>query len=141
MSEKPYDKKALIQYRMERAHESLDDARLMLAQKGSNASIVNRAYYAMFYAALALLITIDKGSSKHQGVIALFDENFIKTNVLPKELGKLFHRAFDMRQSGGTCIACYPLRQAAGSREFVKEGGVSPNFWSLTKNSKMGMAC
>ncbi len=100
MSEKPYDKKALIQYRMERAHESLDDARLMLAQKGSNASIVNRAYYAMFYAALALLITIDRGSSKHQGVIALFDENFIMTNILPKELGKLFHRAFDMRQSG-----------------------------------------
>jgi len=100
MSEKPYEKKALIQYRMERAHESLDDARLMLAQKGSNASIVNRAYYAMFYAALALLITVDKGSSKHQGVIALFDENFIKTNTLPKELGKLFHRAFDMRQSG-----------------------------------------
>ncbi len=100
MSEKPYDKKALIQYRMERAHESLNDARLILEQKGSNASIVNRAYYAMFYAALALLITIDKGSSKHQGVIALFDENFIKTNLLPKELGKLFHRAFDMRQLG-----------------------------------------
>jgi uncharacterized protein (UPF0332 family) len=100
MTEKPYDKKALIQYRMGRSYESLNDARLMLAQKGSNASIVNRAYYAMFYAALALLITIDKGSSKHQGVIALFDENFIKTNVLPKELGKLFHRAFDMRQSG-----------------------------------------
>ncbi len=35
MSEKPYDKKALIQYRMERAHESLDDARLMLTRKGS----------------------------------------------------------------------------------------------------------
>jgi len=26
MSEKPYDKKALIQYRMDRAHESLNDA-------------------------------------------------------------------------------------------------------------------
>ena len=38
--------------------------------------------------------------TEHQGVIALFDENFIKTNLLPKELGKLFHRAFDMRQSG-----------------------------------------
>ena len=100
MSEKPYNKKALIQYRMERAHESLNDARLMLAQKGSYASTVNRAYYAMFYAALALLITIDRGSSKHQGVIALFDENFVKQNILPKELGKLFHRAFDMRQSG-----------------------------------------
>jgi len=100
MSAKPYDKKTLIRYRMERARESLGDARLMLAQGGSYASAVNRAYYAMFYAALALLITVDRGSSKHQGVIALFDENFIKQNILPKELGKLFHRAFEMRQAG-----------------------------------------
>jgi YD repeat-containing protein len=27
-----------------------------------------------------------------------------------------------------TCIAFYPLRQAAGAREFVREGGDSPNF-------------
>ncbi len=54
----------------------------------------------MFYAALAMLITIDRGSSKHQGVIALFDENFIKQNVLPRELGKLLHRVFEMRQAG-----------------------------------------
>jgi uncharacterized protein (UPF0332 family) len=100
MTEQPYDKRALIHYRLERAHESLNDARLGLAQNGSNAGVVNRAYYAMFYAALALLITIDRGSSKHQGVIALFDENFIKQNILPKELGKLLHRAFEMRQAG-----------------------------------------
>lgn len=100
MNGKPYDKKALIDYRMERARASLNDAHLILAQKGSAASVVNRAYYAMFYAALALLITIDKGSSKHRGVMALFDEHFIKTNILPQELSKLFHRAFDMRQAG-----------------------------------------
>jgi uncharacterized protein (UPF0332 family) len=100
MKDEPYDKQALIQYRLERAHESLNDARLVLAQNGSYAGVVNRAYYAMFYAALALLITIDRGSSKHQGVIALFDENFIKQNILPKELGKMLHRAFDMRQAG-----------------------------------------
>ena len=69
MSKGPYDKKALIQYRLERARESLNDARLMLAQNGSPASVINRAYYAMFYTTLALLITIDKGSSKHQGVL------------------------------------------------------------------------
>ena len=100
MNDEPYDKQALIQYRLDRAHESLNDARLMLAQSGSYAGVINRAYYAMFYAALALLITIDRGSSKHQGVIALFDENFIKQNILPKELGKLLHRAFEMRQAG-----------------------------------------
>jgi|CXWL01.1.fsa_nt_gi uncharacterized protein (UPF0332 family) len=100
MSNAPYDRKALIQYRLERARESLNDARLMLEQNGSPAGVINRAYYAMFYATLALLITIDRGSSKHQGVIALFDENFIKQNILPKELGKILHRAFEMRQVG-----------------------------------------
>ena len=100
MNDEPYDKQALIQYRLDRAHESLDDACLMLAQSGSYAGVINRSYYAMFYAALALLITIDRGSSKHQGVIALFDENFIKQNILPKELGRLLHRAFEMRQAG-----------------------------------------
>jgi uncharacterized protein (UPF0332 family) len=100
MSKEPYDRKALIQYRLDRAHEALNDARLMLEQNGSPAGVINRAYYAMFYTALALLITIDKGSSKHQGVIALFDEHFIKQNILPKELGKILHRAFEMRQVG-----------------------------------------
>jgi hypothetical protein len=46
-----------------------------------------------------------------------------------------------MSTENGTCIASYPLRQAAGTREIVKEGGASPNFWSLIKYSKMGMAC
>jgi uncharacterized protein (UPF0332 family) len=100
MSNETYDKKALIQYRLERARESLNDAQLMLEQNGSPAGVINRAYYAMFYTTLALLITIDRGSSKHQGVIALFDENFINQNILPKEMGKILHRAFEMRQVG-----------------------------------------
>jgi uncharacterized protein (UPF0332 family) len=100
MSNETYDKKALIQYRLERARESLNDAQLMLEQNGSPAGVINRAYYAMFYTTLALLITIDRGSSKHQGVIALFDENFIKQNILPKEMGKILNRAFEMRQVG-----------------------------------------
>ena len=100
MTRAAYDKKALIQYRLERAHESLNDAQLMLEQNGSPAGVINRAYYAMFYTTLALLITIDRGSSKHQGVIALFDENFMKQNILPKELGRILHRAFEMRQVG-----------------------------------------
>jgi hypothetical protein len=48
-------------------------------------------------------------------------------------------KALENRES--TCIASYPLRQAAGARELVKEGGDSPNFWSLIRYSKIGMAC
>lgn len=72
----------------------------MFEQNGSPAGVVNRAYYAMFYAALAILMTVDKGSSKHQGVIALFDQSFIKPGILPRELGKSLHRVFELRQVG-----------------------------------------
>ncbi len=85
---------------MERARQTLRDAELLLQQGGSPASIVNRAYYAMFYAVLALLITAGAGSSKHAGVIALFDEHFVKPGKFPKEISKALHKAFDLRQIG-----------------------------------------
>jgi uncharacterized protein (UPF0332 family) len=91
---------ALIQYRMERAYQTLSTAQLLREQNADTASIVNRAYYAMFYAALALLATTGEETSKHSGVMALFDRHFIKTGVLPKEMGKFLHTAFDARQIG-----------------------------------------
>lgn len=45
---------ALINYRLEQARTALDDAKFLLDGNRSPQSIVNRAYYAMFYAALAL---------------------------------------------------------------------------------------
>ena len=100
MSDGLSNKKALVQYRMERAHETLHSARVLYEQGQDSASIVNRAYYAMFYAALALLATIGQETSKHSGVISLFDKHFIKSEILTKEMGKFLHRAFDMRHTG-----------------------------------------
>ena len=85
---------------MKRSHSALRDAQLLYKQSGDPAGVVNRAYYAMFYAALALLATIGQESSKHQGVLALFDLHFIKPKILPKEMGKFLHHAFDTRQVG-----------------------------------------
>ena len=100
MSKDTFDKQSLINYRLERAEETLRDAHLLYDQGGSSASIVNRAYYAMFYAVLALLIEIEKGSSKHSGVISTFDKHFVKTGIFSKDLSKALHRAFDYRQMG-----------------------------------------
>ncbi len=61
-------------------------------------SIINRAYYAMFYAALALLQKIGKFPSKHTGVISLFDTEFVLPGIFPKEFSKDFHKAFELRQ-------------------------------------------
>ena len=44
MSEDTFDKQALIQYRLERAGETLHDAQLLFDNDGSPASVVNRAF-------------------------------------------------------------------------------------------------
>ncbi|MBL8050471.1 MAG: HEPN domain-containing protein [Anaerolineales bacterium] len=93
-------KKDLIKYRLERANESLQDAKILDENEGSPTSIVNRAYYSIFYAALALLVTESVEPTKHSGVLAKFDELFIKRGIFPKEMSKIIHQAFDMRQAG-----------------------------------------
>ena len=89
----------LIKHRLEQAWEALDDAKYLIDGNRSPQSIVNRSYYAMFYAALALLQKISKAPSKHSGVISLFDTEFVMKGIFSKELSKHFHRAFELRQS------------------------------------------
>ena len=97
--EKSY-KKDLVRYRLELAQEMLRDARLLQDNGGSSVSIVNRAYYSVFYAALALLVTADVEPNKHAGVLAKFDELFVRQGIFPKEMSRILHHAFDMRQAG-----------------------------------------
>ncbi len=89
---------ALVKYRLEQAKTSLDDAKFLLDGNRSPQGVVNRAYYAMFYAAMALLQRIGKIPSKHTGVISLFDTEFVLKGDFPKELSKDLHRAFELRQ-------------------------------------------
>ena len=89
---------ALVRYRIEQAETALDDARFLLVGNRSPLSIINRSYYAMFYAALGLLQAIGKIPGKHTGVIGLFDTEFVQKGAFPKELSRDFHRVFEMRQ-------------------------------------------
>lgn len=61
-------KKALATYRLQQALESLEEARYLFGGEKSLRSVVNRLYYGMFYAVLALLIYEPFASSKHSGV-------------------------------------------------------------------------
>jgi len=89
---------ALVKYRLEQAQTALEDGKYLLEGERSPQSIVNRAYYAIFYAALALLQKIGKVPSKHTGVISLFDTEFVAKGIFPKELSRDFHKAFELRQ-------------------------------------------
>ncbi len=93
-------KSPLIRYRLEQARDSLKEADVLMAAGMSLRSVMNRLYYAMFYAVLALLQDKQAGTSKYSGAISLFDREFIKTGIFDKELSKALHRAFELRQKG-----------------------------------------
>jgi uncharacterized protein (UPF0332 family) len=90
------NRRALISYRLAQAAEALESARILL-DRDKVASSVNRSYYAMFYAVLALLASRDKETGKHTGAISLFDKEFVKSGELPRELSRWLHDAFDLR--------------------------------------------
>lgn len=96
------DKDVLFRYRITQAEETLSDAEKMLQENLSHRSIVNRAYYSMFYALLALFIDKDVNlkTSKHSGVISFFDKEFVHTGKIDKYYSKMLHRMFNMRQEG-----------------------------------------
>jgi uncharacterized protein (UPF0332 family) len=89
----------LIQYRLEKANQTLEDARLLANSKRWN-PCVNRLYYACFYAVSALLANNEFSSSKHTGVRSLFNLNFVKTGKISKETAEIYNDLFDRRQEG-----------------------------------------
>jgi uncharacterized protein len=88
----------LAKYRIKQAEESLEEARYLLSGNQSPRSVINRLYYAMFYAVLALLVYEPYSSSKHSGVLSYFNRRFIKEGIFEKELGRHINEAFELRQ-------------------------------------------
>ena len=87
----------LINYRLERALESLEEAKLLF-DRGHTNTYVNRLYYACFYAVSALLLTRGLSSAKHSGIRSFFHQNFVKTGCLDKSLGQIYDKLYDNRQ-------------------------------------------
>jgi uncharacterized protein (UPF0332 family) len=82
---------------MERAALSVTAAENQLAD-GMPEFAASRAYYAMFYAASALLAVRGLSLAKHSGVIGKFGELFARTGELPTQLHRHLLDAFQVRQ-------------------------------------------
>ena len=87
-----------VRARMDQALETLKEAEVLFEQDFWRGTI-NRSYYAMFYAVLALAASRDVAISKHTHAIAFLDKEFIKTGIFPKELSRALHIGFDERQT------------------------------------------
>jgi uncharacterized protein (UPF0332 family) len=84
---------------LKKAHESLQAARVLIREEMFDFS-ASRSYYAMFYAAQALLLTKGLTFSKHSGVIASFGRDFAKQNIIPMEFHRYLIEAQEDRNVG-----------------------------------------
>ena len=87
----------LAGYRMERANEMLEAAKKNL-EIGQYKTSLNRSYYAIFHAMRAANILKGFGSSKHSGVIAYFNREYLKSGILEKSLSVIIKNSAFLRE-------------------------------------------
>lgn len=89
--------KELSAYRLLKAREDLEAAEITLRESLYKVSI-NRSYYAIFHAIRAVTALDGYDSSKHSGIIAYFNQNYVKTSKFDKESSKLVKSASFLRE-------------------------------------------
>ena len=88
----------LVQYRKDIAKEKLKSAKILL-DAGQYKDSIGRSYYALFSAVRAILAKDQVDFSKHAGVIAYFQKNYIKTEIFERKYSKYLTNAFQIRNS------------------------------------------
>jgi uncharacterized protein (UPF0332 family) len=88
-----------VQSNLDRAYSSLQAARLLL-ESGLPDDSASRAYYAVFHAASALLLSKGLSFNSHSGVLRAISLNFVKTGQLDRTVGRNLNWLAEIRQVG-----------------------------------------
>jgi uncharacterized protein (UPF0332 family) len=115
VDEEVLNKHYQIQVYLDHARESLESAASNI-EHGFYSTAINRAYYAVFYAASGLLLTKDISRSKHSGVIAAFRQHFVGPGVIEREYSDLYGDVLDARAGSDYDMAFEPDEVAAKER-------------------------
>ncbi|HIX68513.1 MAG TPA: HEPN domain-containing protein [Candidatus Anaerostipes excrementavium] len=94
----PDYQKELVEYRLQTAEEKLHSAKILL-DAGEYKDSIGRSYYAMFSAVRAILALDKVDFSKHAGVIAYFQKEYVKTRKFDKKYSKYISNAFQIRNN------------------------------------------
>jgi uncharacterized protein (UPF0332 family) len=108
----------MVKYWRGKAQEALASANAELAA-GRLHYAVNRAYYACFYAASALLLLEGRKFVKHTGVRAALHQWLIKPARLGKAWGEFYDGLFQLR--GRADYSAMVLLKAEGVADAVKQ--------------------
>lgn len=89
----------LVEYKCEKAHQALSEADVLGQANFYNAA-VNRLYYAVYYAASALMLSNSLETATHKGIKMMLGLKFIRSGILEPEYGYIYQRLFDSHQAG-----------------------------------------
>ncbi|MBQ9588070.1 MAG: HEPN domain-containing protein [Bacteroidales bacterium] len=90
---------ALVNNKVSRSRETWKETEGII-ESGYWYAAANRMYYACYYMASALLLKDGYSARTHSGIIGLFGQHYVKTGIVPSELGKFYSQLFELRQSG-----------------------------------------
>ncbi len=126
---------------MHKAQSALSAAELLL-DNGFADDACNRAYYSMFDAARAALLTVRapieaEQARTHSGLISAFGQYVVKTGLLPADFGKSLNRAHEVRlladYSGDLVDTNQANEVVQQARQFVLAISALPNHTSSPK--------
>jgi uncharacterized protein (UPF0332 family) len=113
-------KKDLAKAKMEKALEAWDEA-LWCYKGGKYPATVNRLYYAMYRACLAVLAFETRIPTKHTAVIGQVNQKYVKEGILPREIGKFLHNIQTARVESDYKAKDFTREDV---EDFIKQGDI-----------------
>ena len=98
MSLKEIDRQVMITLELEKADKTWGQMEVQV-NNGVWEMAANRLYYALFHAMSALLINDGYQVKSHRGILAMFGEHYIKTDIFAKKDGSLLSDLVIMRDN------------------------------------------
>lgn len=112
----------LSKYRLESAKDDMVAAKLLYEAKQFKSSI-NRSYYAIFHFLRAVLALDGFDSSKHSGIIAFFNANYVKTGVFEKMISKNIDTAYRHREKADY-VDFFIVSESEATEQYAKAEAV-----------------
>jgi uncharacterized protein (UPF0332 family) len=110
----------LIKWRIDKAEQTFKEGEDLLLLR-HYAGAINRFYYSVFHAMRAVLATEGLDSAKHSGVIALFNQKFVKTGRLSRNASKTVSSLFKLRNDSDYLdFKVFSIQQVNNAKESVR---------------------
>lgn len=98
MSLSESERSIIVSHEIDKAYRTFDDVLFCMKEEKWEAA-ANRLYYALFHAMSALLISDSYQVKSHRGILAMFGEHYVKTEIFAKKDGSLLSDLVIMRDN------------------------------------------